>query len=79
MNNCTRNARCEGHVSGSNTPIYEGLIEELGDVPGKVKATAERQLEQLQRDFGFSPLRAAGNTAGAEGLAHGRFPRALPA
>lgn len=66
-------------MSGSNTPIYEGLIEELGDVPGKVKATAERQLEQLQRDFGFSPVRVAGNTAGAEGFPHGRSPRALSA
>ncbi|MFF9481878.1 hypothetical protein [Streptomyces sp. NPDC014733] len=66
-------------MSGSNTPIYEGLIEELGDVPGKVKATAESELEQLRRDFGFGPVRVAGNAAGPEGHAHGRFPRALSA
>ncbi|GAA3167351.1 hypothetical protein GCM10017688_14010 [Streptomyces ramulosus] len=66
-------------MSGSNTPIYEGLIEELGDVPGKVRATAERELEQLRRDFGFSAVHAAGVPAQAEGRAQGRFPRALSA
>ncbi|MEU3711164.1 hypothetical protein [Streptomyces catenulae] len=62
-----------------DTPIYEDLIKELGDVPRDVKATAEGTLTELQRDFGFNPVLAVGKAAQPEGFARGRFPRALSA
>ncbi len=34
-------------------PIYEELVQELGDVPGEVRSVAEKELNRLRDDFGL--------------------------
>ncbi|WP_156724824.1 hypothetical protein [Streptomyces apocyni] len=46
-------------MTHAEAPIYDGLIEERGDVPASVRETAEETLRSLEADFDFSGLRAS--------------------
>ncbi|WP_176954003.1 hypothetical protein [Streptomyces indicus] len=39
--------------ASTDAPIYEELVEELGDVPGEVRSAAEKELNRLQEVFGL--------------------------
>ncbi|MFF8830962.1 hypothetical protein [Streptomyces sp. NPDC015131] len=48
-----------------DAPIYDGLIEERGDVPADVRRVAEETIRQLTRAFDFS---AVGRSSGYPGM-----------
>ncbi|MFP3989633.1 hypothetical protein U9R90_19585 [Streptomyces sp. E11-3] len=45
-------------ITHADAPIYDGLIEERGDVPNSVREAAEETMRSLEADFDFSEIRA---------------------
>ncbi|MHC0431808.1 hypothetical protein ACX6XY_16725 [Streptomyces sp. O3] len=47
-------------MTHAEAPIYDGLVEERGDVPATVREAAEETMRNLEADFDFSAVRARG-------------------
>ncbi|WP_327111679.1 hypothetical protein OG206_02450 [Streptomyces sp. NBC_01341] len=49
-------------AEATDAPIYDGLVEEQGDVPAEVRRVAEETLLEVDRVLDFSTMRVAATT-----------------